>query len=146
MERAICGADCGACSLRADCRGCARSGGKPFGVPCFIEQYIRVGGREAYERFKQELIRELNGLQIPGMPPVQELHEMVGSFVNLKYPLAGGGAVRFLDDCGLYLAAQLECEFGGERCFGVVACMEFLLVCTYGAGGSDPELVLYKKR
>ena len=28
----------------------------------------------------------------------------------------------------------------------VLACMDFILICTYGEGGSDPELVLYKKR
>ena len=35
---------------------------------------------------------------------------------------------------------------GGERCFGVLANMDFILVCTYGKDGMDPELVLYKKR
>lgn len=27
-----------------------------------------------------------------------------------------------------------------------LANMEFLLICTYGKDGTDPELVLYKKR
>lgn len=34
----------------------------------------------------------------------------------------------------------------GARCFGVIAREGFLLVSEYGAGGSDPELVLYKRR
>lgn len=30
--------------------------------------------------------------------------------------------------------------------FGVIAGMDFLLVCTYEKDGVNPELVLYKKR
>ena len=36
--------------------------------------------------------------------------------------------------------------FGGDRCFGIAANMDFILVCTYEEDGKDPELVLYKKR
>jgi hypothetical protein len=54
--------------------------------------------------------------------------------------------VPFLDDGTTYLGTQLESEFGGERCFGVLANMDFILICTYAAQGADPELVLYKKR
>ena len=54
--------------------------------------------------------------------------------------------MKFLDDNTTYLGNQLECEFGGERCFGVLANMEFILVCTYDKGGENPELVIYKKR
>jgi len=45
-----------------------------------------------------------------------------------------------------YLGNQLESEFGEDRCFGVLASMDFILVCTYEAEGANPELVLYKKR
>jgi hypothetical protein len=31
-------------------------------------------------------------------------------------------------------------------CFGVLANMEFILVCTYEKDGENPELILYKKR
>ena len=54
--------------------------------------------------------------------------------------------VQFLDDRKTYLGNQLECEFGGERYFGVLAGMDFLLVSTYEENGVNPELVLYKKR
>lgn len=37
-------------------------------------------------------------------------------------------------------------EYGGDRCFGVVADMDFILICTYEEDGKNPELVLYKKR
>ena len=69
-----------------------------------------------------------------------------GNFVNLEYRLPNGQVVKFLDDNATYLGNQLECEFGGNRCFGIVANMDFLLVCTYEENGENPELVIYKKR
>ena len=54
--------------------------------------------------------------------------------------------VKFPDDEKTYLGNQLECEFGGERVFGVLEDMEFILVATYKKDGTAPELVLYKKR
>ena len=80
------------------------------------------------------------------MPKVESLNVLPGSFVNLEYALPSGGKVKFLDDRASYLGNQLPCIFGGERCFGIVANMGFLLVCTYGENGEYPELVLYKKR
>lgn len=60
--------------------------------------------------------------------------------------LPNGEMVKFLNDQKTYLGNQLECELGGERCFGVLANMDFLLVCTYEKDGLNPELVLYRKR
>ena len=45
-----------------------------------------------------------------------------------------------------YLGNQLESEFGGDRCFGILASMDFILVCTYEKNGENPELLIYKKR
>ena len=72
--------------------------------------------------------------------------ELVGAYVNLEYTLSNGKKVKFLDDEKTYLGNQLESEFGGERCFGILANMDFILISTYGTHGEDPELVLYKKR
>ena len=80
------------------------------------------------------------------MPKVEKLNALVGRYVNIEYRLPNGQGVKFLDDDKTYLGTQLDCEFGGERCFGVIADMDFLLVCTYGKDVADPELVLYKKR
>ena len=70
----------------------------------------------------------------------------MGSYVNPEYRLPNGSKVRFLDDNATYLGNRLECEFGGSRCFGVLANMDFILVCTYEKNGEDPELLIYKKR
>jgi len=80
------------------------------------------------------------------MSQVEKLNALVGGYINLEYRLPNGHAVKFLDDNGTYLGNQLECEFGGNRCFGIAANMEFLLVCTYEKDGANPELVIYKKR
>ena len=112
----------------------------------YWKRYEELSDDGQFEAFKKQLIEEINGLQIEGMPKVESLNALVGSFVNLEYPLPSGAKVKFLNDGTTYLGTQLEPEFGGERCFGVLANMDFILICTYGKDGVDPELVLYKKR
>lgn len=112
----------------------------------YWERYVQIGGKDAFTAFKAQLMDELNALQIDGMPPVEELHALPGEFVNIAYRLPHGQCVQFLDDSATYLGNQLPCLFDDSRCFGVVANMEFLLVCTYGENGTNPELILYKKR
>lgn len=112
----------------------------------FWKQYISLGGVEKFEEFKKQLIDEFNMLGVEGLPKVEDLNVLPGSFVNLEYRLPNGDSVKFLDDKATYLGNQLECLFGGERCLGIVANMDFLLVCTYEANGENPELVVYKKR
>lgn len=112
----------------------------------YWKRYEELGDGGEFEAFKKQLIEEINALQIEGMPKVEKLNALVGQYVNLAYRLPNGAQVKFLDDGTTYLGNQLESEFGGDRCFGVLANMDFILVCTYGEDGADPELVLYKKR
>ena len=112
----------------------------------YWKRYEELSDGGQFEAFKRQLVGEINDLHVDGMPRVEKLNALVGQFVNLEYRLPGGARVKFLDDGTTYLGTQLEPEFGGERCFGVLANMDFILVSTYGEGGADPELVLYKKR
>ena len=112
----------------------------------YWKQYKYLGGAEKFEAFKQQLIGEFNELHIDGMPKVEKLNALVGGYINLEYRLPNGQTVKFLDDNATYLGNKLECEFGGSRCFGIAANMDFLLVCTYEMNGANPELVVYKKR
>ena len=112
----------------------------------YWKRYEELGDNGEFEKFKKQLINEINELHIDGMPKVEKLNALVGRYVNLEYRLPSGAHVRFLNDQTTYLGNQLECEFGGERCFGVLANMDFIMVCTYGCDGKDPELLLYKKR
>ena len=112
----------------------------------YWKRYEELSDGGQFEAFKQQLIKEINDLHIEGMPRVEKLNALVGKYVNLEYRLPNGDSVKFLDDQVTYLGNQLEPELGGERCFGVLANMEFILVCTYEKDGVNPELVLYKKR
>ena len=112
----------------------------------YWKRYEELSDGGQFEAFKAKLIDEINDLKIEGMPKLTKLNALVGSFVNLEYPLPRGIKAKFLDDGTTYLGNQLESEFGGDRCFGVLANMDFILICTYGKSGADPELVLYKKR
>ncbi len=105
-----------------------------------------LSDNEQFEEFKKQLLKEVNGLKIEGMPQLKNLNALVGKHVNLEYPLSNGARVKFLDDSKTYFGNQLECEFGGERCFGIVADMDFILVSTYETDGKNPDLVIYKKR
>ena len=151
MKTAICGANCSDCGYGKNnkCVGCTESEGCPFGKKCFIAQYINTGGIENYNAFKRQLIDEFNALNIPGLPKINDLFALNGEYVNLEYPMPNGKPVKMLDDKEIYLGNQVECEFNdGEinRCYGLVAGMDFLLVCEYGINCADPEIVIFKKR
>ena len=147
----ICGANCENCGYgkNNNCKGCKATGGCPFGRQCFIAKYILTGGKDSYEAFKKQLIDEINSINIEGMPKINDLVALNGSFVNLSYPMPSGENVKFLIDNDIYLGTQVECEFnieGNIRCFGVVANMDFILISEYGPNGDNPELIIYKKR
>ena len=112
----------------------------------YWKKYEELSDNGEFEQFKAQLIDEINALNIEGMPKLESLNALVGSFVNLEYPLPGGEKVKFLNDNATYLGNQLESEFGGDRCFGILANMDFIMICTYEAEGKSPELILYKKR
>ena len=112
----------------------------------YWKKYEELSDDGEFEAFKMQLIREINDLHIEGMPKVEKLNALVGRFVNLEYPLPSGMKAKFLNDNTTYLGNQLESELGGERCFGVLANMDFILISTYEREGENPELVLYKKR
>ena len=143
----ICGANCSRCEYGKNngCCGCPC----PFGKECFIAKYIKVGGKEKYEELLKVLINEVNELNISGMPKIESLTPLNGSFVNLEYTLPNGEVLKFLDDNDIYLGTQVESMFNdGEliRCFGILANMNFILISEYGPNGDNPELIVYKRR
>ena len=147
----ICGANCSNCGYgkNNNCKGCKVTRGCPFGKQCFIAKYILTGGKENYELFKKQLVDEINNLNIEGMPKIDDLNQLNGSFVNLSYPMPNGESFKLLYDDDIYLGNQVESEFNdGEiiRCFGILANMDFILISEYGVNGDNPELILYKKR
>ena len=148
---AICGANCDECELLKNkkCEGCVNTNGCPFGKKCFIAKYIEIGGKSSFNSLKKELIEEINALAIEGMPKIDDLYPLNGSFVNLEYILPSGKKTKFLDDKEIYLGNQVECLFNDDeikKCFGIVANMSFILVCEYEESGKNSEILLFKKR
>ncbi len=93
-----------------------------------------------------EVVRVLAESQ--GMEKIEELYPLIGRYVNLEYTLPSGQKVKLLNDDEMYLGNQLENVYdeSSERCYGVVVCASFLLVCEYGEGTSNPEIVIFKRR
>ena len=112
----------------------------------YWKRHSELGDGGKFEDLKRQLIEEINALNVEGMPKLEKLNALVGQYVNLEYPLPGGNKAKFLCDGTTYLGNQLESELEDKKCFGVLANADFILICTYGEGGADPELLLYKKR
>jgi hypothetical protein len=146
----FCGAKCSECELYNNkCKGCINTNGCPFGKKCWIANYVDIGGLDNYELFKKELIDEINNLSVDGMSKIDNLFPLHGDFVNLEYLLPNGNNIKFLKDDEIYLGNQVECIFNDndiKRCYGIVANTNFILVAEYGEDGTNPELIIYKKR
>ena len=141
----ICGSDCcSECDRKADCGGCVKTDGHPFGGKCIAAECIKRGGLEEFKKMKETLIEEFNGLGIRNLQ-VKDLNLLNGFYVNLEYVLTNGQSVKLLEDYRVYLGNQIEIS-GSDRCYGVVADEDYLLVCEYGCNGAEPKIIMYKKR
>ena len=152
MCDSICWLDCTACPLKESCGGCAKTNGRPFQKECIVAACCRANGREGCGtclgsacRLSKQLISEFNALGIEDMAEVTCLNALKGSYINLEYTLPSGQNVKLLDDDTIYLGNQI-CKTGSGRCYGLAADERCLLVWEYGDGGSDAEIVVYKRR
>ncbi len=112
----------------------------------YWKRHDELGDGGAFDKFKRLLIDEINALGVVGMPKLKTLNALVGGYVNLEYKLPNGKSVKYLDDNATYLGNQLESEAEDGKCFGIVANADFILICTYGENGENPEVLVYKKR
>ena len=143
--KTICGIDCGGCGFRDNCKGCLETNGRPFGGECIAAECWKSGGESCFAAYKNRLIDEFNALKIADMPPITDLCQLCGAYVNQEYTLKNGEKIRLLDDKKIYLGYQVEKE-DSDRCYGLAADDDYLLVCEYGCNGADPEIIVYKKR
>lgn len=90
-------------------------------------------------------MEEFNGLGIADMPRVTKLCSLCGAYINQEYLLPNGEKVKLLDDRKIYLGYQLE-KANSDRCYGLAADDQYLLVCEYGRNGEKPKIVVYKRR
>lgn len=153
MSVSLCDIDCSNCTYIINCAGCKNTDGKPFGKDCIVANCCKTRKFPNCSEcdkgdcaIKKQLINEINALGIKNMPEVTELYSLKGSFVNLEFPLPGGNTVKFWDDDKIYLGCQLEKTSPSDKCFGICADENFILVCEYGENGINPEIVLFKRR
>lgn len=148
----ICGVDCSECGFKENCGGCKATNGHPFGEPCMIAQCCNNNGNDECNKFcllscklKAQLIKEFNALGIEDMEEVKNLNALKGSFINLEYTLANGQIIKFWDDNKIFLGDQI-CKRNSNRCYGLTADENYLLVCEYENNGENPEIVIFKRR
>jgi radical SAM superfamily enzyme len=94
---------------------------------------------------KQQLIDEVNAMDICGMPKIDNLFVLQGSFINMEYTI-NGNKVKFLDDNATYWGNQVEKQGVQGRCYGIACDEHYILVSEYGKDGADAELVIFKKK
>ncbi len=96
------------------------------------------------EHTKEAFLKQFNALHLSGLGEVKTLYALKGDFINLEYHLPSGQVIKLWDDDKIYYGAEV-CKPGSDRCFGLTADDSYLLVCEYGAGGSDADIVIYKR-
>ena len=94
---------------------------------------------------KQKFIDEVNALNIPDMPVIDNLFVLQGSFINLEYKL-NGNTFSILDKDKSYWGTQVEKQNSDGRCYGIACDEKYILVSEYGKDGADAEIVVLKRR
>ena len=94
---------------------------------------------------KQKFIDEVNALNIPDMPFIDNLFVLQGSFINLEYKM-NGNTFSILDKEKSYWGTQVEKQNSDGRCYGIACDEKYILVSEYGKDGADAEVVVLKRR
>ena len=94
---------------------------------------------------KQKFIDEINALNIPDMPVIDNLFVLQGSFINLEYKM-NGNTFSILDKEKSYWGTQVEKLNSNGRCYGIACDEKYILISEYGKEGADAEIVMLKRR
>ena len=94
---------------------------------------------------KQQLVDEVNALNIPGMPKIDNLFIVQGEYINKEYDI-NGNKVKLFDDNANYWGTQVPKQGAEERFFGVACDEKTIVVSEYGKDCADLELVMIKRR
>jgi hypothetical protein len=94
---------------------------------------------------KQKFIDEVNALNIPDMPVIDNLFVLQGSFISLEYKM-NGNSFFVLDKDKSYWGTQVEKLNSNGRCYGIACDEKYILVSEYGKDGADAEIVVLKRR
>lgn len=152
MNNSICGIDCTKCELKNTCGGCAKTNGRPFKGECVVAACCLNNQHKCCSEctaascgLKEKLIEEFNLLGISDMAKVTSLNSLKGSYINVEYTLPDGKRIKLLDDNKIYLGNMIE-KAGSNRCYGITADENYLLVSEFGTDGKNAEIIIYKKR
>lgn len=94
---------------------------------------------------KRKYIDEVNALNIPDMPVIDNLFVLQGSFISLEYKM-NGNSFFVLDKDKSYWGTQVEKLNSNGRCYGIACDEKYILVSEYGKDGADAEIVVLKRR
>lgn len=93
---------------------------------------------------KKIYIEEVNALGIKDLH-IENLFVLQGSFINQEYKL-NGNSLFLLDNNATYWGTQVEKPNAEGRCYGIACDEKYILVSEYGKDGSNPEIVVLKRR
>lgn len=93
---------------------------------------------------QEYLLTEIKKLGIKEFENFNSLNLMDGSYLNLEVELPNGVKTKLLDDKKKYYANQIDIE-NSDKCYGIAADENFIVVYKYGCEGADAELIQVKK-
>lgn len=91
---------------------------------------------------KKVYIDEVNALGIKDLH-ITNLYVLQGSFINQPYNF-NGNIIKLFDDNASYWGNQVQKADG--RCYGIACDPKYIIVSEYGKDGSDPDIVILKRR
>lgn len=92
----------------------------------------------------EQLLAEIKKLGIKEFEKIHSLNLLDGSYLNLEIELPSGIKTKLLDDDKKYYANQIDIE-NSDKCYGVAADENFIVVYKYGCDGADAELIQVKR-
>lgn len=101
--------------------------------------FIRTG-----KNMKEYLLTEIKKLGIKEFDKLNSLNVLDGSYLNLEVELPYGIKAKLLDDNKKYYANQIDIE-NSDKCYGIAADENFIIVYRYGCDGADAELIQIKR-
>lgn len=93
---------------------------------------------------KEKLLAKIKALGIKEFESLTSLNLLDGSYLNLEVELPNGIQTKLLDDNKKYYANQVDIA-GSDKCYGVAADENFIVVYRYGCEGKDAELIQIKR-
>ena len=93
---------------------------------------------------QEKLLAEIKKLGIKEFEKINSLNLLDGSYLDLEIELPNGTKAKLLDDNKKYYANQIDIE-NSDKCYGVAADENFIIVYRYGCGGADAELIQIKR-